>query len=220
MNITLAQLTCIMPKAGVMAALYLPHVNAAMAEGGIDTKARQSPFLAQFAHETGQLARVSENLNYTPQAILDTFNRKVQRFTQAQARQYGRTADHAANQEMIANIAYANRMGNGDVASGDGWRHRGAGGFQVTGADNQRLCAVHFAIPFDQIGDWLRTPAGACRSAAWYWSERGCNALADAGNIDAISDVINIGRVTREQGDAIGFAERLALTNLATKVLA
>lgn len=220
MNITLQQLCCIMPGAGARALDYLPHLNNAMAEFGIDTKARQAPFLAQLAHETGQLARVSENLNYTPQAILGTFNGKVQRFTPAQAEQYGRTAAHPADQVMIANIAYANRMGNGAPATGDGWRHRGAGGFQLTGKDNQRECAVHFGIPVDKVGDWLRTPEGACRSAAWYWSKTGCNAFADAGDLDAISDIVNIGCRTRAQGDAIGFADRVSLTELADEVLA
>lgn len=221
MNITLQQLRCIMPAAGAHALEYLPHLNNAMAEFGIDTKRRQAPFLAQLAHETGQLSSVSENLNYKPEAILHTFNTpRAQRFTPAQAEQYGRTAAHPANQEAIANIAYANRMGNGGPTTGDGWRHRGAGGFQLTGKDNQRECAAHFRIPVDKVGDWLRTPEGACQSAAWYWWKTGCNTLADAGAIDAISDIVNIGRRTEAVGDSIGYGERVALTNAADKVLA
>jgi putative chitinase len=111
-------------------------------------------------------------------------------------------------------------MGNGGPATGDGWRHRGAGGFQLTGKDIQRECAAYFRIPVDKVGDWLRTPEGACRSAAWYWWKTGCNTLADAGAIDAISDIVNIGRRTEVVGDSIGYGERVALTNAADKVLA
>lgn len=217
MNITLQQLRCIMPRAGVFAAAYLPWLNAAMAEFGIDTKPRQTAFLAQLAHETGDMCRVTENLNYTSEALLAEF---PSHFTRTQADQMGRNGAHPADQQAIANQLYANRMGNGDVASGDGWRHRGAGGIQLTGKDNQRACAVYFKVPVDQVGDWLRTPEGVCRSAAWFWWRAGCNALADAGNIDAISDLVNIGRRTAAQGDAIGYADRLARTNAADKVLA
>jgi putative chitinase len=220
-NITLQQLKCIMPRAGVFAVTYLPWLNSAMAEFGIDTKKRQVCYIPQLAHETGDLNRVTENLNYTSDALLATFNTKqVTRFTRELADRYGRNAAHPADQQMIANIAYANRMGNGDVASGDGWRYRGAGGIQLTGKDNQRSCAVYFRIPVDQVGDWLRTPEGAMRSAAWFWWRAGCNELADVGKIDAISDLVNIGHRTAEVGDAIGFADRQSRTGLADKVLA
>jgi putative chitinase len=218
--ITLDQLIKIMPDARSRAGIFLAPLNAAMAEFGINTKARQAPFLAQFANETGQLASVAENLNYTPQAIIATFNRKVQRFTPAQAEQYGRTKAHAANQEMIANIAYANRMGNGAPETGDGWRHRGSGGIQLTGKDNQRTCAAHFGIPTGQIGEWLRTPEGACRSAAWFWQRAGCNEMADRYDFDAVSDAVNIGHDTAAEGDAIGYGDRLAFNIVANRVLA
>lgn len=220
MNITLTQLKCAMPKLGVLAVAYLPWLNSAMDEFHIDVKGRQARFLAQLAHETGQLSRVVENLNYTPAALLATFNSKVVRITPAQAALYGRTDAHAADQVAIANQVYANRMGNGDPASGDGWRYRGAGGFQLTGKNNQLECAAYFRIPVDKIGEWLRTPEGVCRSAAWFWWKNGFNALADAGKDDAISDLVNIGRRTEKVGDSIGWADRIALTNNNLKVLA
>lgn len=229
MNINLQQLMRIMPRAGGNVAIYVVWLNRAMAEFKISTPAHQAAFLAQFAHETGQLASVSENLNYSADGLANTWPVRFAKKDSADKYLTSPSGRKLPNEkalalhrqpEKIANTVYANRMGNGDFTSGDGWRHRGAGGFQLTGKDNQRACAAHFGIPVEGIGDWLRTPEGACRSAAWFWMRAGCNALADAGNIDGISDVVNIGRRTEAVGDAIGFADRLDLTNTARKVLA
>lgn len=219
MNITTEQLLKIAPRLGAAAAVYVPALNAAMSRYCINTPQRAAHFLAQIAHESGDLARFHENLNYTPDAILDTFNTpKVKRFTLAQANQYGRTAAHAADQKAIANIAYANRMGNGDEKSGDGWRYRGAGWIQITGRNNHREVAGALAIIGD-IGDYLATVPGAAASAAWFWWKSGCNRLADAGNVDAISDLINIGHRTERVGDSIGYDKRLSLTKHCLAVL-
>lgn len=218
--ISLPQLQRIMPHSGKQAAKHINELNSAMFEFAIIDAYRVAPFLAQLAHESGELQSMSESFNYTPSAILATFNRKAQRFTPAQAEQYGRTAQHPANQQMIANVAYANRMGNGDVASGDGWRHRGSGGIQLTGKTNQTRCANYFGIPVAQIGDWLRTPEGAMRSAAWFWSISGANEAADKKDFDAVSDVVNIGRHTLAQGDSIGYTDRLEFYKVALTTLA
>jgi putative chitinase len=227
-NITLQQLKCIMPRAGVLALAYLPWLNSAMAEFGIDTKVRQAAFLAQLAHETGDLTSVVENLNYSADGLANTWPSRFARKDAAGAYVLagGRKVPNELawtlqrQPEKIANTVYANRMGNGSPASGDGWRHRGAGGFQLTGKDNQLACAAYFRIPFDRIGDWLRTPEGVSRSAAWCWWKAGCNKLADAGDVDGISDLVNLGHRTAEVGDAIGFADRQSRTGLADKVLA
>lgn len=120
--------------------------------------------------------------------------------------------------KKIANYVYANRMGNGNERSGDGWRYRGAGWIQLTGRDNHQEVARELAVIGD-IGDWLSTVTGAALSAAWFWWKSGCNPLADAGNVDAISDLINIGHVTAKQGDSVGYDKRLSLTRHCLKVL-
>jgi putative chitinase len=238
-NITLAQLKATMPKIGVLAVAYLPWINAAMAEFHIDTTTRQAPFLANLAHETGDLNCVVENLNYSADGLANTWPSRFAKkdaaghyLVTAPSTDFGlptpggrKVPNELAlslhrRPEAIANTVYANRMGNGDVASGDGWRFRGSGGIQLTGADNQRACATYFRIPFDRIGDWLRTPEGVCRSAAWYWSTHGCNELADAGKNDALADLVNIGHLTKEVGDAIGYSDRLARTNNNMRALA
>lgn len=202
----------IMPLAATSVDAFIDPLDAAMEEFQINTPQRQAAFLAQVAHESKQLSAVEENLNYRPQAILATFNTPTHsRFTSAQAEQFGRTADHPANQQMIANIAYADRFGNGDVASGDGWRYRGAGLIQLTFRNNQEACADHFGVPRDQIGAWLRTPEGACRSAARFWRENGLNELADAGNFESITLKIN--------GALNGQPDRVVLWDTARDVL-
>lgn len=228
MNVTIQQLARIMPTAGAQALNYLPWLNLTMGEFGIDTKHRQAAFLAQLAHETGQLRTITENLNYSADGLANTW---PGRFAQTSADGFyllsnGRKVPNAQalalqrQPEKIANAVYANRMGNGGPETGDGWRYRGSGGIQLTGKDNQRACAAYFRVPLDKMGDWLRTPEGACRSAGWYWSKSGCNALADAGDLDGISDMVNIGSRTRAKGDAIGYTDRVALTNEADRVLA
>ena len=84
-------------------------------------------------------------------------------------------------------------MGNGDEDSGDGWRYRGAGLIQLTGKNNQHAAADYFGIDYAAIGDWLRTPEGAARSAGWFWNVNGLNALADADDLRGITRAINGG---------------------------
>lgn len=202
----------IFPYAGINASVFAAPLTDAMARFRIDTPARQAAFLAQLGHESSQLNTVEENFNYKPQAILNTFNAHgVTRFTPAQAQQYGRTIDHPANQQMIANIAYANRHGNGDVDSGDGWTFRGAGLIQLTFRANHEACADFFGVPRANIGAWLRRTDGAALSAARFWREHGLNDLADAGDFDGITLRIN--------GGLNGRDERLALWGAAKHAL-
>lgn len=208
--IALDQLKEIMPGAKA-APLFVAPLDAAMAEFGIVSESRIECFLAQIAHESGQLMAMQENLNYRAEGLMKTWPRRFP--TLAIANQY------AHQPEKIANKVYANRGGNGDEASGDGWRYRGAGLIGLTFHDNQEKCADHFGIDVRDVGDWLRTPEGACRSAAWFWSEHGCNELADARDFDGISDAINIGHKTEQEGDAIGYSDRLAFLQIAKEVI-
>jgi putative chitinase len=204
---------------------YAPWLDQGAREYDITTPARLAAFLATVAEETGQLSAVSENLNYSAGALARTWpNRYACRDGNGDYvtpyRPNGTAEDLAHQPEAIANNCYADRMGNGDEASGDGWRFRGAGGIQETGRDNQYAAALHFDVELERIGDWLRSPEGAMRSAAWGFARRGCNELADAGLFDAICDVINIGHRTRKVGDAHGYARRLAFFHAAKEALA
>lgn len=209
--ITLEQLLSVKEVAKLRAATFIAPLNAAMEEFEINTPARQAAFLAQILHESGDLSSVEENLNYKAETLMRVWPSRFP--TLEAANQYAR------NPQKIANKVYANRMGNRDEASGDGWTHRGAGLIQLTGKDNQYACALHFDIELDKIGDWLRTEEGACRSAAWFWNRSGANKYADKLDFDGVSDVINIGRKTDKGGDAIGYAHREALYKTFKAVL-
>ena len=142
-----------MPSATTKADVFRIPLNDAMAEFAIDTPPRQAAFLAQIAHESRQLTALEEDFDYRPQELLDTFNTfSTVRFTSKQAELYARTADHPADQRTIADIAYADRGGNGDAASGDGWTYRGAGLLQLKFRDVHEACADHFGIPHGEVG--------------------------------------------------------------------
>jgi len=190
-----------MPLAGPRAALFLDHLNDALKLAEITSRRRLCMFLATIGHESGDLRTVEENLNYGAEGLMRTWPR---RFDNKRALEYAR------NPEKIANSVYALRGGNGDEKSGDGWRYRGAGLIQLTFKANQMACATYFNKRPDEIGAWLRTAQGACLSAAWFWKTRGCNDYADHDDFDGVCDVVNIGRKTTAQGDAIGFISRLA----------
>ena len=105
------------------------------------------PFLAYVLatawHETGgKLLPVTESLNYSAAAL----KRKKKYFTAAEAEALGRTKTHSANQEAIANKMYSNRIGNGDEASGDGWKYRGRGYVQITGRRNYAEMSVRCGV--------------------------------------------------------------------------
>jgi len=220
MIVTASIIRHVAPQCGANAAAVAAALQPALDRFGITTRRRLAHFLAQVAHEGGGFVRKRENLNYTPAAILSTFNtRTIQRFTPAQAEQLGRTSAHAADQQAIANIAYANRMGNRGPESGDGWRARGAGWIQLTGTTNHHACADFFGIPRDTIGAWLATDAGAALSAGWFWQLNNLNRFADVDDIDGVSDCVNMGRKTERIGDAIGYQERRFLTIEASKVI-
>jgi len=210
-TLTLRQLQTIMPAARSRALLYLDPLNVAMCEFAINTPARMAAFLAQIAVETGQLARVDENLNYSADGLMKTW---PSRFTSmAMAMAYQRQP------EKIANYVYALRMGNGDEASGDGWRFRGSGGIQLSFHDNHAACAAYFGMPLQDVSAWMRTPAGACRSAGWFWHANDISKYADAGDFDGACDKTNIGRKTKPIGDAIGYAKRNEFYTTGLKVL-
>lgn len=201
------QFKSIMPLARQV---FCVPLNIAMSEFGIDTPKRQTMFLATLAHESKQLTTLTENLFYSAAGLRSTFRKY---FTDAECEIF------AKHPQMIANRVYANRGGNGSEASGDGWAFRGAGGIQLTFHDNHKACADHFKIPMSKIGEWLRTPEGACHSAGWFWDINNINKYADIGDFDGVCDTTNRGKKTPTIGDSIGWKERVAQLNHIQKVI-
>jgi len=178
-------------------------------EFGIISSEQIARFLANVGHETGSLSVFSENLNYSAERLTQVWPHRFPTLAS--------TIGYSHNPVALANKVYAGRMGNGDEKSDEGWRHRGAGLFQLTGRTNQTECAKYFGIPIADIGDWLRTPTGGARSAAWYYTS---NELHHVDTFDHVCDYINIGRETDKVGDSNGWAERLAMYDRAKRALA
>lgn len=202
MTLTLNQLRACMPLADAQASQFLPWINAAIVTAEAKTADRLSMFLATIAYESDSLRHLEENLNYSAEGLCRTWPSRFPGITSAMT--------YAWHPRKIANKVYASRGGNGDEASGDGWSYRGAGCIQLTFKVNHAACARFFGKELKDMSTWLRTPEGACLSAAWFWKTRGCNDYADHQDFDGVCDLVNIGRKTLRQGDATGFVERLA----------
>lgn len=165
---------------------FAPFFDRACAEFGIIEPMDRAHLAAQCAHESNGFKTLVENLNYSAKALLDTWPK---RFTKDEAEQFARQP------ERIANRVYANRMGNGPESSGDGWKFRGHGLIQTTGAKN--IGAVSRALFVDdrllKNPELLTDPETACRAAAFYWRENGLSKWAIADNIEAVSGIVNTG---------------------------
>ena len=194
MNLTLQQLITIMPNARAKAGIFLPALNAAMTEFGITTPARQASFLAQLAHESGQLVYVRELWGPTPSQL------RYERDTTAAWPPRVRTDRNQLPFDL------------GNSQAGDGSRFRGRGLIQVTGRTNYAACGRALGLDLLAKPELLEQTVNACRSAGWFWQSRGLNALADAGDQVAVTRRIN--------GGTNGLAERLAFFKVAQKVLA
>ncbi|QLG96721.1 glycoside hydrolase family 19 protein (plasmid) [Pseudomonas yamanorum] len=207
--VTLPQLqgVCLTASGRQACLKYLTPLNEAMQRYQINTPARISAFLAQIAHESGDFLRVEEGLNYSADGLANTWPTRYAIpegkgvYAKVSVNNKWRNKPNALalrlerKPQEIANNAYANRFGNGDEASGDGWRYRGAGLKQLTFKDNHEEFGKAVGIPLAKVGDFLRTPEGAALSAAWYWGARKLNALADIGAFTQITEKINGGQI-------------------------
>lgn len=154
----------------------------------INTTLRRCHFLAQVFHESNFCKTLEENLNYSPEGLLNTW---PNRFTPAMAERMGRTDSHAANKEGIANIVYENRMGN--TGHRDGYKYRGRGLIQITGRDNYRVCANAINSNIIDDPDLLLEPEWAVKSACWFWDFKKLNLWAAKDDIEGITKIVNGG---------------------------
>jgi len=165
-------------------------LRAPMQASGIVTARRIAMFVGQIAEESAGLAMLAEDLEYVTAARICAVW-PSQFPTEAEARPYVR------NPKALANRVYAGRLGNGDEASGDGWRFRGAGAIQITGRAAYARLGASVHVPLDELAAWLQTPRGAAVSACWYWSlpshHPALNALADRWDIESVTRAINGG---------------------------
>jgi putative chitinase len=163
---------------------------------GVNTPQRLAHFLAQTGHESGGFRVTTENLNYSAKGLTNIFKKY---FTPESAVEYQRKP------EKIANIVYANRMGNGAQASGDGFKFRGRGYIQLTGKTNYQAFDKTVEDNIEANPDLVATKYPLL-SAAWFWSKNGLNAIADTGASDEVVTKIT----KRVNGGTIGLADRIA----------
>lgn len=196
------QLSKILGISSAAEAKWLDAINATCAQYQINTKLRLAAFIAQVGHESGRLAAVSENLNYSAAGLMKTW---PSRFDQTLANSCAR------NPQKIANVVYANRMGNGSTASGDGWTYRGRGLIQCTGKSNYSSFSQSAGVNAVANPDLLTQPQYAAMSAGWFWDSKGLNSYADRGDLVSITKRIN--------GGLNGQDDRMNLYKIALIVL-
>jgi putative chitinase len=153
----------------------------------INTPKRVAAFIAQCAHESGGFRFLKENLNYKAESLMKTFPKYFSDRDTANA--------YAKQPIKIANRVYANRMGNGDEASGDGYRYCGRGLIQLTGKTNYDWFAASLEISSTEASEYLETFEGAAQSACWFWESNNLNVEADAGDIKKMTKKINGGYI-------------------------
>ena len=169
----------------------------------ISTPFRQAAFIGQAAHESGNFKMLVENLNYRAETLMKVWPKRFP--TLEFAKQYER------DPKKIANSVYANRMGNRDEASGDGFRFRGRGLFQTTGHAGYYHAGQALGEDFVMQPDLVATPQYAALTAGFFWSTHKLNQYADSRDYKTMTKKIN--------GGFIGLEDRIKHINHAIEVL-
>jgi putative chitinase len=194
MTISHPQLATLAPRALPVYLRAFDFADSVLPAYSISTVLRVQQFCAQVLHECGGLTILRENMNYSAEALADMFGNRI---TPAQAQQFGRTDDHLANQQAIANIIYGGLWGLknlGNTQPNDGWEFRGCYLLQHTGRDFFSRMATKFGVPLVSICDPSKIdPRLILMMACEEWSEKGCNVLADRDDLEGITRKINGG---------------------------
>lgn len=162
----------------------------------LNTPLRIAHFMAQIEHES-RLKPISENLNYSAKKMLEIFKSDfdVNRDKWLSPKEKEKVLYLLGSPQRIANFVYANQNGNGNEASGEGWKYRGRGFIQITGKENYFRLANDTDIDCLKNPDLLLEEANAMISALWFWDLKGLNKLADENNIIGITKKINGGNI-------------------------
>ena len=190
--LTLSQLKQLLPKNP-----YVEHWHHALfqllPDYDINTPNRIAAFVAQCAHESGGFMVLKENLNYKAATLRKIFPKYFPNDQIAQ--EY---ASKPNKQVAIASKVYANRMGNGDEASQEGWKFCGRGLIQLTGRSNYQAFADSLEMNIDDVPEYLATFEGASQSACWYWESQKLNQWADKSDLVTLTKRINGGLIGLE----------------------
>lgn len=176
---------------------WVEPIKAACRRFEIDRIRRIAAFLTTLAHEGGFKVGARENMNYSAKRLAEVW---PARFSGGGGRPNPLAASLDRKPEEIANHVYANRMGNGLPATGDGWKFRGNGPIQLTGRANHEAFAKAMGMTLDEATVWIGTIEGGVMSAAWFWEENDVNRLADTPGVADETKRIN--------GGTVGLADR------------
>ena len=182
---------------------WVDPLNETFQRYNISSVVQQAAFIGQCGHECGNFRILEENLNYRAATLMRLWPKRFPNQEIANA--------YAGNPKKIANMVYANRMGNRDEASGDGYRFRGRGALQLTGATNFHHAGQALGVDFWAEPDLVATPKYAALTAGWFWSAHKCNEPAQAQDWTRLTKIIN--------GGTFGLEERIKHTNDAIAVL-
>lgn len=200
-DLKLSSLTGVVPDA------VLAQIPDCVAKFQINTPLRLAHFLAQCGHESGGFKATQENLNYSADGLRKIFGKYFPDDATANA--------YARQPQKIAARIYGGRMGNGDEASGEGWKYHGRGYIQLTGKDN--YAAFSKAAGADCVNDPDSVATTyALLSAAWFWQSRSLNASSDKG-----ADIAVVTEITKKvNGGTLGLDDRAARFAAIYKLLA
>jgi putative chitinase len=203
--ITENQLKQIMPRCKDPAGWIQPLAEATD-RFEINNTACLAAFLAQIAVESGEFDRLAENLHYSAEELLKTWHDRFPDLASAQP--------YENNPEKIANFVYADRLGNGNTASGDGWAFRGRGFMQITGRGNYRDIGRNLGVALESQPDLLAQPTTAALSAAFFWKSKGLNELADQQTDESFKEI-----TLKINGAYTGLVDRTRFWQTAKRIL-
>jgi putative chitinase len=169
---------------------WVDALNETFSRFNITTNNQKAMFIGQCSHESGNFRLLQENLNYKAATLMKLWPKRFP--TLEVANQY------AGNARAIANKVYADRMGNRDEASGDGYRFRGKGLVQLTGHSNHFHAGKALGVDFVMQPDLVATPKYAALTAGWFWDTHKLNPPADALDYNKITRTINGGLIGQE----------------------
>jgi putative chitinase len=180
---------------------WLEPLNAVMQKYDINTTNRKAAFLGQCMEESNNFKRLEENLNYSPERLMEVWPSRFPDLPTAMK--------YAYQPQILANKVYAGRLGN--TQENDGFAYRGRGVIQLTGRELYDNCGKAIGVDLINQPHLLAEPSYACMSAGWFWNKKGLNALADVEDYETMTKRIN--------GGLGGFANRKAKIAHAKQVL-
>lgn len=204
MILTAPTLSAALKLKGAMADRWVEHLQQAADRFEINTVNRMAAFLATVGHESADFRHLEESLNYTPGRLLQVWPKRFKTMDLATA--------YAHNPEKLANFVYGDRKDLGNTEPGDGWKFRGRGLIQLTGRSNYERVGKELGVNLVGKPELLETPKYAALSAGMFWKKNGLNELADEGDIETISIIVN--------GGDHGLEDRLARFERAKEALA